>query len=174
MKLRRTGAAIAAALAIVFVTAGTALAQTTYASVRTIDSNTSKTYTWSYPGTYDNPGYVYDIYMTVSYGTVTSTYAVIKNVSFKYFVSSSSPDDVLVQKHYIVDNTSSTPKCQATYGNPGYVVYPGQYHNFTLYCPTNTRLYFAGGSLQVASIAAGADGGTWTFLDISFNPHNPT
>lgn len=174
MQVRRTGFALIAALAIVLATTGSALAQTTIGSVRTVDSNTSKLYTWSYPGTYDNPAYVYDIYMTVTYGTVTSSYAIIKNVSFKYFISSSSQDNVLVIKNYIVDNTTTTPQCQATYGNPGYTLYPGDYHNFTVYCPTNTRLYFNNGYLTVASIASGADGGTNTFLEIGFNPHNPT
>jgi hypothetical protein len=168
VKIRRTGLAMIVALAVAFAWSGTAMAQSTITFVHASDSNTTKLYTWSYPGTYDNPGYVYNIYMSVAYGTITTSYAVIKNISFKYFISSSSQDDVLVQEQYIVDNTTSIPQCKATYGNPGYTLYPGNYHNFTLYCPTNTHLYFSGGYITVGALAAGADGGTNTTLYIGY------
>ncbi len=172
--MRRVRVAVLAAMGVFLISASTVLAYQQSAVVRTTDSNTTKSYNWSYPGATGDPAIVYALSLRVAYGTITSSYAVVKSMTWTYSVSSYSRDDVTVTNLQVYDNTSSSPICSLKLtgpGNPGYNLRPGDIHTFYVSC--GRTLYFGGGYLQFKALATTADGATNSEEDVHFQSGTP-
>lgn len=135
--------------------------------VRTSYSNTTRTYSFTYPDCCSTPNYVYTLSAAVKFGTITSSNAVIKSVTWTYVVASSS-DTLLLSELLASDNQSLTvthffsPMRSMTHG-----------HTYSYTETYGQHFYFNGGYLQLGAYATGEWGASWSTQYLYFVPGNP-
>ncbi len=137
--------------------------------LRTVDSNATKYFYWSYPrsGTTDCPTNDYDLRAAVSVAAVNSQYVYIKSVTWRYTVHSSSASLSLFRL-WAQDNDHTVKR---DYSYPQPIMWAGKTTSFTY--TLNQKFYWSGGFVLLGANAVGPDCASWSRLDLRFVSGTP-